>query len=111
MSTSYYALRKPITRVAVEVIDEYVDQLRIWTNDTYAGNLNLLKDEVSDVLRLFFDTDRDVMVEYWGGPDMGVVVGEKYDGLENWDVLLDEYGHLTTVSHVRLQMGKGKNDG
>ena len=108
MSTSYYRLRPPITNLE---LDEglYYDVLKVWINDSLAGELALTEDEVKEVIRCFALREADnecPLRAYWGGDEEGTVVYANEDNLPDEMIVVSTYGEILTVGQVKARAGR-----
>lgn len=110
MSTSYYRLKPPITRLQLEQTD-FNDVLYVWENGKSAGGLMLSKGSGPAVALMFVVDEYDnacPFFTYYGGAEVGCVVVENGQPLDNTDTVVSEYGDIMTAHQVRSLAGNGR---
>ncbi len=109
MSTSYYNLKEPVTRIRV-LEGEEKSHIIIDIKDSESSIMAVRNEHLPSALKLFFSTDdNSAMHTYFGGSAVGVIVRGIYNLPED-HTLLSENGELVKVSEVRAMKGKGKKD-
>ena len=113
MSTNYYHLREPVTAIKVDETELGFRNVWITIGDYDAGYLHLKEEDVSALLLLLGDQAYDDQVPVrttFGGKGAGLLVHERYRGLNPALQLISEYGDLTTLAEVRKLAGAGRGE-
>lgn len=111
MSTKYYTLQHPITRLEVNYFPN-TDLVQVWVGGEFSGTLIVPKDTASSLVRMFADDDMYPPAAHtsWGGDATGmrVTVYETYqpDDLQ----IISDYGGLTTIGELKAEAGRGKKE-
>ena len=108
MSTSYYKLFPPVTRIRVVDYGEY-DRIFISVNRDPAGHIDTKKVETSSMVSLFFDHHNSVIHSYYDGVQ-GTRVQVYDPTLADEDIVLSEYSELLTVKEVISRQGIGREE-
>jgi len=113
MSTSYYRLREPITRICIKPDGSTDVTISIWTRYGWRGDLMLLAEEARGFLHMFAERgEPPALRTSWGGKDVGAVVHEETaEPLSDDTQLISEYGELLTAGQVRGRAGAKRADG
>ena len=106
MTTEYYLLKKPFTSIRVERSTAH-DKLTLWVKHENIGTLTLTAGTAHEILMMFASTDCWVMMTHFGGSLVGCVVKERLraGALDPDQILIDEYGGISTVAEVRRRAG------
>ena len=116
MSTNYYRLKKPITFLKIESIitknNLNHNELAIWINRDYAGNLVVPVSNLYDILQCFVDFDNEpVLRTHWGGIDKGSIVTIKNNTLDDKEIVVSDYCNILTVKQVKDRNGAKRKNG
>lgn len=105
MSTYYHPLTPPITSVRVDAESSPVhDFVSVWVNGAKAGKLTVRSEETSSLLRAL-SAGRDVAQVFAAG--RGRTALKVFDGgIDPDDVLISEYGEVTTLRELRGRVDK-----
>jgi hypothetical protein len=109
MSTSYYRLRAPFTRIETETDGERT-WVKLWNAEGPLGALAVQTVAARDTVLGFADQTCDSdcpMRTHWGGSAVGCVVTEN-SALDPETTLVSEYGEVLTVRQVRERAGHGR---
>ena len=113
MSTSYYALRKPISNLQMR--DDGANCfLEIWIAGFYAGALTTPKEHIGSIRRMMYEGTDDFhcpLRTHWGGKDRGAIVTVNIPDLADEELVISEYGELLTVAQVKGRDGAKREDG
>lgn len=101
VSTSYYGLRKPFTKVRLQEEKEYT-RLRIWVNYTLVGTLALGKSETVMVLWALFDRQSPIMCTRWDRSKQCTVVSET--GKADHVQVMSDCAELMTIRQVKARI-------
>lgn len=105
MSTEYYALKKPITSIRLEIMGGHT-HVDIWVNHAKSGTLVFRNDEWKDAIWLFKDVSTPPIRAFWGGTKRGCIVEETNTSLPAEQQMVSESGELITVSQIRAKAKK-----
>lgn len=95
MSTDYYRPVKWISGLVVKYEGPHA-YISIWNHGAFAGRLVIKKEDAQDALSLFCEPTAAAHV--WCGSDRVHV--DKDDRLSEGDVLISEYGEVTTLGKL-----------
>ena len=112
MSTEYYKLAEPITKVKRTELDNGSIEIDIWVNGKCNGRFTHLDDiDAIEIIKMLRDEYANlVMQTLWGGRERGCLVYEYAPDLKDDDCLISECGDIVTVAKVRAKAGAGKVD-
>ena len=104
MSTSYYALKKPITSIRPEVMGGHT-HVGVWVNHAKSGILVFRNEEWTKAIWLFVEKNisEPPMRALWGGTKDGYIVEETDASSPAEQQMISEYGELTTVGQIRAK--------
>jgi len=99
MSCSYFLIKEPFTSIKTrDLPEDNTSEISLYIGDKVVGQIVVLQIDQYDVLRMFFNDKRPVMVTY-AKPHRGLGL-YKYADLEPEQQLISEYGDLVTVREV-----------
>jgi len=107
MSTSYFRLIEPFTRLRLEENPVH-DEVSVWESGALAGILTVTHGLGREVVLLFTKYEEDnecPLRSYWGGVGVGAVVYENGEPLPDEAVVVSEYGDILTAKEVRARHG------
>lgn len=108
MSTSYYTLKEPVTRIRPEVMGGHT-HVGVWINHCKAGTLVFRNEEWEQGIWLFVKDEIDALMQsHWGGDKKGLMIDEYTGNLSGEQQMVSEIGELTTVGKIRGEAGMGK---
>lgn len=112
MSTSYYRLVNPITRLRLEEGAAH-DRLTVFENGVNAGTLTLSKGVGRRLAMLFAVHKEDnecPLRTHFGGVERGCVVTINDHQMSDCATVIDEHGEIHTVAEVKAMDGRGKRE-
>lgn len=98
MSTSYYALKEPITSLVVKTERNH-DKINVFVNHQCTGTLAVDKGQASDILSLLVSS-RKVLHVWYGGPGQGQKVQIYDKAASNDTCVISDSFEITTVGEV-----------
>ena len=111
MSTDYYTLQHPITRLEVNYFPN-TDLVQVWVDGEFSGTLIVPEGAASSLTRMFADDDTYPPAAHtsWGGDAVGMRVSV-YETYQPDDLqLIGSNGRLTTVGELKAAAGQGKKE-
>ena len=110
MSTDYYTLQHPITRLEVNYFPN-TDLVQVWVGCDFSGTLIVSKGAASSLVRMFADeTYPPAAHTAWGGDAVGMRVSVYDTSLPDDLQLIGSNGRLTTVGELKAAAGQGKKE-
>ena len=114
MSTSYYAIAKPVSALKVHDNTDKLDTIEFWIAGEYAGELTMDKRHTKSFLQKFIEYTDDFQCplhSHWGGADRGAIVIVNRSDIGDDEMVISEYGDLLTVAQVKARDGAKRKDG
>ena len=107
MSTTYYLLKEPVTKISLKEKGAHA-RLRIWVEHGLAGELVVPRDVSREMVRLFANKNKPILHTSWGGTSVGVrvaMLGSRAVPVNT--VIISEAGEVTTLDEVMALKGRG----